>query len=116
MTKFGNVVIIFFLIINISILFIKSRVKKKTIKEKILKFINIIDDGQYSRTLIELRGNGFFPKKKSFKLTKKIIVQITFQERKYNIVTYILFPFSFPQVAPMIKLKNIDRLTYLNIF
>ena len=54
--------------------------------------INIIEDGQYSKNFIELRGN----------------VSISYSGKHYSIVTWIFFPISLPQMPPLIKIVNID--------
>ena len=61
-TKSEKVVTTFFRTINIWIHFTLLFVKFKFISKIKLFFFKFEDDGQYSRTLIELRGNGSFSK------------------------------------------------------
>ena len=45
----------------------------------------------------------------------KILVKIPYDGKSYNVVTYILLPLIFPEVPPVIKIRNIDR-DFNNIF
>lgn len=38
------------------------------------------------------------------------LVVVDFGGKKFNIVTFITFPFNFPEVPPILKIKNIDRI------